>query len=231
MKPRPKDTDWIDIHSHQTDGQEGVFRIFNLFLEDFHEDVSFGVFSCGLHPWHIQQYGELENFPRRLEEVIRHEKMVAIGEAGLDKVIPTEMEVQEEVFKRQVELSESYQLPVIIHCVKAFHILLKIRNEMQAKQPWILHGFNSNPQLAADLIEKGIYISGGLRMLRSKAKCREILERISPDFLFAETDDDDEKDISEVYAELAECMGMNSSELKEIIYRNYNKIFLKNEDS
>lgn len=226
MKVQPKNTDYIDIHSHLRGEHPGIFRVYNLFLEDFHEEIELEVFSCGLHPWHIKNYEDLEKFPEKLEKAIQHSSMIAIGEAGLDKIIPTEMKQQKSIFNTQVELSEKYEKPMIIHCVKAFQQLLKIRKDMNARQTWILHGFNSSPQLATDLIKKGICISAGPRLMNNESRCKKVLDDIPRDCLFIETDDED-TEIEEIYKEIAGCLGMKAKQLRDQVQNNYQKIFLQ----
>jgi len=223
MKNRPKDTDWIDIHSHSLEKEEGIFRVYNLFLEDFNRESLPDVFSCGLHPWHIKSYKELSGFTDKLREVLDLPEMIAIGEAGLDKIFPVDMEAQIDVFVKQVELSEEYRKPMIIHCVKAFQELLKIRSETGAQQPWVLHGFNSSPQLAGDLVQKGFYISSGPRMMNDNRKCKEVLDRIPIDRLLVETDAED-MDLLDVYSCIAGCLDLSNTELRAQIQQNYLKL-------
>lgn len=225
MKTSPQNTDYIDIHSHKSESESGIFRIYNLFLQDYRPDIDHEVFSCGLHPWHIQYYQNIDHFPERLERAIDHPGMIAIGEAGLDKIIPVEMSKQIGIFKKQVELSEKHKLPVIIHCVKAFQELLQVRQDTSAKQTWILHGFNSSAQMAGDLTDKGIFISAGMRLLKSSSKCEDVLKNIPLGFLFVETDDDEVKGIKDIYYEISSCLEIDAEELRITVLENFNKVF------
>lgn len=225
MIPYPQNTDYIDIHSHNSESQPGIFRVYNLFLQDYHPDISYKIFSCGLHPWHIQHYEDIDRFPEKLEKVIDHPDMIAIGEAGLDKIIPVDMDRQVEIFTKQVEISEKYKLPVIIHCVKAFKELLQVRQETSAKQAWILHGFNSSAQMADDLINKGIFISAGLRLLKSNSKCEDVLKHIPLESLFVETDDDEDTGIKNIYNEIASCREIDPEKLRMTVMDNFKKVF------
>ena len=225
MKSEPKKTDWIDIHSHLTGDHPGVFRVNNVFLQDFQEDMSMKVFSCGLHPWHISQYENIEDLIPLLRSALNHQGLIAIGEAGLDKIIPVPMERQIEIFRKQAELSEESGIPMIVHCVKAFQELLKIRKEMNAKQRWILHGFNSSSQLAGDLVKKGIYISAGPRLMNNTLRCKDILGGIPIQYLFIETDDED-SDMAEIYMKIADCLEITPEELRVQVQENYKEIFL-----
>lgn len=190
----PDHSVFIDIHSHNPLREERIFRIYNLNLADFEDLNHNGPVSTGLHPWHIHHFEEPDNLRSMLVEAAANESVVAIGETGLDKVINTSMAMQEEVFRTHVDISEEVQKPLIIHCVRAFHDILRIRKETAASQPWIMHGFYSSPEIADEMATLGFYISVGERLLRNKNKSREILDTISREYLFAETDDDDKID-------------------------------------
>jgi TatD DNase family protein len=224
MKFTPEKNDWIDIHSHLSADAPGVFRVYNLFLQDFQQEALPAVFSCGLHPWHIQQYSDIDNFPAQLEQSFNYQGMLAVGEAGLDKIIKTPMDLQKEVFATQVILSEKHQKPMIIHCVKAFPELLSVRNALEAMQPWIIHGFNNSLEMARELTKQGIYISTGMRLMKNAAKCTGVMKNIPLPYLFVETDED-ETDIEEVYTGLANCKGISVEELKTSVLQNFNHIF------
>ena len=223
MRTIPDNGDYIDIHSHHSDVPEGVFRIYNIFLQDFQEDTAYEAISVGLHPWHIENYDNLNNLEANLDRAIQKKNVVAVGECGLDKIIKVPLEKQKDIFMKQVRISEKNDLPVIIHCVKAYQELLEIRKETGSDQPWILHGFNSSAQLAGDMIDKGIYISAGTRLLHSSKKCHEVLNAIPAEFLFIETDD--EENIREIYEKVAECIKIGVKELKDNVLNNYKKVF------
>ena len=123
---------------------------------------------------------------------------MAVGEAGLDKLTAAPMELQVRMFEKQVELSEKYRLPLIIHCVKAMDELLAVRKKLNPAQSWIWHGFRGKPQQAEQLIKNGIYsffrcaLSGGT------------VKGVSVGHLFLETDDSP-VDIEEVLRQVAKA--------------------------
>ena len=93
---------------------------------------------------------------------------VGIGECGLDffkKTIDEQKQIH--FFSKQIELSEALELPLIIHCVRAFHELFYLHKLYKPKQAWIVHGFNGSLKLATQLLEKGIYMSFGKTLLLS----------------------------------------------------------------
>lgn len=108
---------------------------------------------------------------------------MAIGESGLDRLRGASLDRQEAIFRRQVAISESVGKPMILHVVKAFPEIMRLRRELSPAQPWVIHGFRGKPQLAAELLREGFYISLGERFNRETA------EIIPADRLFVETDE------------------------------------------
>ena len=116
-------------------------------------------YSVGIHPWEADTATDTDW--QRLRAMAVDPRVVAVGECGLDtRHLPAvAMEVQTAVFKRQAALAEELGKPLIIHCVGAYNQLIALRNELRPTVPWIVHGFRGKPQLAADLVRHGFYIS------------------------------------------------------------------------
>ncbi|WP_163356958.1 TatD family hydrolase [Dysgonomonas sp. 25] len=173
-----------DIHTHHlpTDMPQGyqVVSILNTYpLEADLQDKEGVYYSCGIHPWYMDKAAE--QF-QRLEEIALDRRVVAIGEAGLDKLKGAEWELQEHYFRKQIELSIEVQKPLIIHCVKAWDELIALRKEYQPDNAWIVHGFRGKPQQAEQLLHAGFKISVG------EVFNPETIKRIPLDSLFCETD-------------------------------------------
>jgi len=222
MKLHPKNTDFIDLHSHSAEIEEGVFRIFNVFSSDFPDIPDNRPFSLGLHPWHITNEAIAE-----MAEVFTYTSaypnLLAIGEAGLDSVIKTPMNQQIEVFRTQIEISLKQDKPLIIHCVKAFPELLRLRKEFPAPTAWIIHGFNANPTIAEEYVKAGICISFSQRLLRNPEKARMIADVVPISMVFAETDEDS-MPIQQVYQNISDLYGLTVMETKRNIFENFVRI-------
>ncbi|MCB8995098.1 MAG: TatD family hydrolase [Bacteroidales bacterium] len=223
MKLFPSEDDFIDIHSHHSEKEANVFRILNVFTSDFPDIPIDGPVSIGLHPWQITEKdnGEVSEVFSKLSGL---ENLMAIGEAGLDRAIKYSFNIQEEVFRKQIEISIQFNKPMIIHCVKAFPELIRIRREYPRATPWIIHGFNSSQRVAADCIQNGMYISLSHRLFRNEEKAEEICKAVPPDKIFAETDDDPEP-ITRIYEQTARLYKTNVSEIKKEIYNNFCRVF------
>ena len=215
----PLKSDFIDIHSHHTEREEGVFRIQNVFSSDFGDIPSDRPISIGLHPWHLSPQS-IQDLPEVMKQALSFPNVMAIGEAGIDKVIRKTVEEQLPVFRKQIELAAKYRKPLIIHCVKAFPELLVLRKEFAESGTWIVHGFNANDAIARECVEAGIFISLSQRLFRNPEKAREIANVVPLSMIFAETDDDP-MPIREVYAAISGLYGISLSELKTKIHENY----------
>ena len=169
--------------------------------------------AVGIHPW----MAETEAF----DEAI-FDNAVAIGEIGLDFACDVNRDTQERVFRAQLAQAEKRNLPVILHCVRAFEPIMKILAEYRLRAV-IFHGFIGSAQQAKRAIDAGYYLSFGPNAFRSPKTIAAL--QSTPEYkLFAETDDSGEA-IENVYSKIAQARGISVEELKEVIENNYNKIF------
>lgn len=206
---------FINIHTHILH-HKGI-EILN--LEDSIEACSY--FSSGIHP-HQAHQNELD-----FNSIIENSKLencLAIGECGLDKIISTPLEIQTSVFKRQIEISESENLPLILHCVKAWNEVLVVKKEVNPKQIWIFHGFRKTALLES-VLESKLMISIGTPLIYD-LKLQEVFYKIPLDQFFLETDSDDRFTIEEVYTKAAELRGITLEALKSQIEINFKRVFL-----
>ncbi|MEA5260259.1 TatD family hydrolase [Arcicella aquatica] len=185
-------------------------------------DLSEGNFSVGLHPWYIKQENIDKDF-EELAQLAKHPNVLAIGECGLDRLIDLNMNIQEEVFIRQIHLAETLQKPVIIHCVKAFSELIALKKRLKPKVPLIVHGFNNNPQICAQLVQHQFYISLGSALLNSQSNASKNISSIPIQQLFLETDDKI-CFISTIFAHASTYLTQPVEVLQEQILQNFKKV-------
>lgn len=225
MTYSPKITDYIDIHSHSSDREDGVFRVQNIFTSDFPEIPADRPISIGLHPWQLTKES-ISEMPGILKQAAAAENVLAFGEAGLDAIIKTPIEQQLAVFRTQIEFSTEFNKPLVIHCVKAFPELLNLRKEYRNTTPWIIHGFNASQAIAAECVKLGIFISLSQRLFRNPEKAQSIIKVVPLSMVFAETDDDS-MPIQEVYRSISTLYNLSEEEVKSIIFKNYSGVFHK----
>ena len=176
-------------------------------------------YSAGIHPWQLTERDAEEQLAY-LQKLLVEERLVAVGEAGLDKLTAAPMELQVRILGKQVELSEKYELPLIIHCVKAMDELLALRKECAPKQPWIWHGFRGKPEQAKQLLQKGFYLSFGMHY------SSEAMNVVPDSRLFLETDDSP-VDIEDVLRDAAKVRGVEVETLQAIVRKNIQDIFFR----
>ncbi len=121
-----------------------------------------------------------------------HEKVVAIGEAGLDYFYDTvKPEDQKTGFLRHIAAARETQLPLVIHSRAADEDMAAILVEETGKGafPFILHCFSSGAALARTGVELGGYVSfSGILTFPKSEELREIAKTIPHDRLLVETD-------------------------------------------
>jgi TatD DNase family protein len=212
---------YIDMHTHQSPNAKDV-QVRNIFAQDLPLSDTGYFYSAGLHPWHIGQVNVQECF-QKLEHAIRQKNMIAIGECGLDRSVTTDFAIQEKYFTQQATLAESNSKPLIIHSVRAYSDLLRIKKELKPNVPWILHGYFANLETTHSLISNGFYFSAGSKLLGNPAKS-EVLKIIPAERLFLETDDSDIS-IQKIYLFASQILRMEEELLAEAILNNFKLLF------
>ena len=213
-------TPFIDLHSHHPLPGHQVVRVYNRLLTEPHLPFS-GYYSAGLHPWHADRVTPAE-LRQLLEAEARNQKLLAFGEAGLDKVCQIPLEVQKEILKIHLDLAEGFGLPVVIHCVKAWQEVLEMTSNYRISK--IMHGYNGSTELTDQLVKSGCSFSVGKAVLNPASKIRASISSIPIDSLFCETDES-EATIMEIYSAVAESLSIPEDDLKERLYENFMRIF------
>lgn len=208
----------IDIHSHHKEIVDGI-RIVNLIFNS--ESIISQLpqyYSTGIHPWYIEEDYNLQL--KKLSNFIAKHPPIAIGECGLDKLKGAELSVQEIVFRKQIEFSEQFQLPLIIHCVKTFDRLIELKKEFNPLMPWIIHGFNKKKELAKQLIQEGFYLS----INQITPNTQNALLVIPNEKLFLESDEQTSS-IVELYKRVALLKNVTRVDLENSIQNNFKNVF------
>ncbi len=215
---------YIDIHTHSKTWLTGVTKVVNLFPWD-NVGIDEGddrIITAGIHPWFIDEV-DIEVALQQIETWIRLGVVKGVGETGLDRIKGPKESVQESVFEEHIRMSEKYHCPLTVHCVRRYNETVGIRKRMNAKQPWILHGFNSSLQMMEQMVNVGIHISLGLQLLKNNDKLKEVCRLIPPEYLFLETDDSNIA-IEEIYQKVAGIRSITVDELKEITDNNFRSL-------
>lgn len=175
--------------------------------------------SVGIHPWYLTE----ENFSVQWDALLAalHDKrVVAIGEAGLDKHAAVSFDWQCAVFRKVIALADEQNLPLIIHAVKASNEIVCLKKELNPRNPWIIHGFRGKKELAQTYLRQGIYLSFG-------EKYQEEALRATPlERLLLETDESP-VDIRLLYDRAAKILEIPEADLRKKVAENINKLFFR----
>ena len=125
----------VDIHTHRLPPVPGT-AIANRYPDTFVPEEG-AWYSVGIHPWHIPATVTpvVRNEMNVLASLAGHPQVLAIGEAGLDKLADAPMVVQIKVFEYQARLSVELDKPLVIHLVKAMSELLKLKQQIKPANP------------------------------------------------------------------------------------------------
>lgn len=218
--------DLYDIHTHDVLNSETdddvpkrsvnyILNVYPLGFEYAKDSDKCEWFSCGIHPWYSE---DAEPQLKFLKEVADDYRIVAIGEAGFDKLKGPSLSLQEYIFEQQINLSENLKKPLIIHCVKAWDELLHMHKKHKPVQKWIIHGYRGKPELTRQLLAHGFLFSVGDRFNDRS------LREIPLDRLFCETDVTDIT-IEEVYNQVADTLDIPVEILASYIEDNVKRVF------
>jgi len=146
--------------------------------------------SVGYHPYDVNEI--TDNDIDLLKEIIqKEEKIIAVGECGLDYYRDyTPVEKQKYFFRKQIEIAKELNLPLIVHSRQANRDTEEILKEYAPfKSGGILHCFGGDMQLMETAVGLGFYISFAGNITYPKAdNLRQILKNVPLDRLLLETD-------------------------------------------
>ena len=134
--------------------------------------------AVGIHPDEVGCLNE-ENFAQ-MKELFKEEKVVAVGEIGLDYYWDNEpREVQKKWFIRQLELARELDLPVLIHSREAAADTMEIMKEHAKGLSGVIHCYSYSKEMAQEYIKMGFYIGvGGVVTFKNAKKLKEVVENI-----------------------------------------------------
>ena len=200
------------------------------------EKYPFVYAAVGWHPEDYESWSS-ESMPL-LRELVRREKVVAIGEIGLDYYWDKEhRELQKEMLERQINLALREDLPVIIHDREAHGDAL----ETVARYPelrGVFHCFSGSAEMAAELLHRGWYLGfDGPVTYKNNKKAAQVLSVTPLDRILIETDSpymapqpvrgqrNDSGNLPWVIEKIAELKGLSPQEVEQATWGNGLRLF------
>ena len=218
----------LDIHTHQQPYKWDEQSIISLSVgeEGFSDSPllrkeSTIPISIGLHPWHVGKGWKGQVFDD-LIPWLSLPQVVAIGEAGIDRLRGGDTTDQLAAFEHQAQLAKEAGKPLIVHCVKAFDEVIHLHRRAFKHEAWVIHGFRGKGEQALQLLREGFYLSFG------EHYHDEALRQCPTNRLLMETDEST-TDIEALYALAATLRGVEIEELKAQVNKNI-RFLLKNDN-
>ena len=151
-----------------------------------------GLALLGVHPWWAADLDPSALSPF-LEDLARRPLAHGLGECGLDhhrSRDPASRARQRHAFRAQLALARERDVPVVIHCVRAFGPLLRLcAADGLPAAGGVIHGWSGPPDLVAEALGLGLHLSFGPQILRDRARrARASLAAVPADRLLLETD-------------------------------------------
>lgn len=192
--------------------------------------------AIGVHPHDTEELDE-EKF-KELKSLAAEEKVVAIGEIGLDYYYDNApRDLQKYWFERQMELSKEVNLPVIIHSREAsqdtFDLIEKVK-----PVGGVIHCYSGSVEMAKEYVKKGFYIGvGGTVTFKNAKKVVEVVKEIPLSSILIETDApylspvplrgkrNDSRNLKYVVEKIAEIKDITSEDVARITMENGKKLF------
>ena len=147
-------------------------------------DIVYG--AIGFHPTELND--DINDSLIFLENHINDEKIVAIGEIGLDyHYDDTNKEKQINAFKKQLKIAEKYKKPVIVHSRDAIQDTYDILFNYNVVGS--IHSFSGSLEMAREFIKNGFYIGiGGVCTFNNAKNIVQVIENINLSYILLETD-------------------------------------------
>lgn len=200
----------FDTHAHYDDAQfdedreellnsmqeQGVGVIVNVSatydscerVVDMVQKCPFMYAAVGIHPDEVGSLTE-ERFAR-MEELFQRDKVVAVGEIGLDYYWDNEShDIQKKWFVRQLDLARRLSLPVLIHSREAAADTMEVMKEQAKGLKGIIHCYSYSREMAREYVKMGFHIGvGGVVTFKNARKLKETVEEIPLTSIVLETD-------------------------------------------
>ncbi|MGI4992618.1 TatD family hydrolase [Halobacteriovorax sp. GFR7] len=222
---------FIDLHGHSGPNKTAPIEDLRIYsyspqINDLPKEGQY--FSAGVHPWRLKE--ALNSF-EEVKKLCRMESCLMVGEAGLDRAIDSDLATQEKVFRWHIELANELNKPLIIHNVRCLSEIFRLHKSYPGHTAWVLHDFNGTIKDMNDCHERRVYTGLGPRFYESsnaKISSTILNNKVDLEYIFFETDDRRDLEISDIYREFAKRQELDLADLKEQIWHNLRRLLGKN---
>ena len=194
--------------------------------------------AVGIHPHDSKDAGE--HFLEELQDLIKDESVVAIGECGLDyyrNISPKD--IQKEVFQSQIDLAAMLNIPLVVHIRDAYEDAYEILSKSQLPDPpGVIHAFSADREWALKFVKLGFFLGiGGPVTYPKNHSLREAVKAVGVQNVLTETDSpylppqrfrgkrNEPSYVRFVIDKLAELFDMSYEEVSRITLENALEVF------
>ncbi len=195
--------------------------------------------AVGIHPSDIKK--RKENDLEEIKNLAKEEKVIAIGEIGLDYYWDKYEDVkaeQRKYFIEQIKIANELDLPVSIHCREAIDDCLQILKENPVKNAGIMHCFAGSVESAKEFIKLGFLLGfGGTVTFKNAVRPKEVVASIPSDSYVIETDapyltpdpyrgkENHSKYLYLIRNKIAELRGISPEQVEKETNENFKRVF------
>ena len=197
-------------------------------------DIVYG--ALGIQPQEVNNCND--NDILFIDKHINDDKIIAIGEIGLDYHYECDRELQKKYFIKQLELANKYNKPVIIHSRDCINETYNILKEYNVKG--IMHCYSGSVEMARKFNQIGFLIGiGGIATFKNAVKVIEVIKNIDLEYIVLETDSpylspepyrgsrNEPKNIKIIMEKICNIRGIEYNELSTIVQFNDVRLFDK----
>ena len=193
------------------------------------------MYACaGIHPENLD--GLPDDYLAQLTELLKHPRVVALGEIGLDYHWEIEKSLQQRVFEEQLRLSRELDVPVVIHDREAHGDVMELVRKYRPKG--LMHCYSGSVEMLKEVLKLGMSISlGGTVTFKNARVPVEVAEAVPLDRLLLETDApylspvpyrgkrNDSTRIACTAEKIAELRGIDPQELIDLTTENAKQLY------
>ena len=193
------------------------------------------MYACvGIHPENLS--GLASDYLEQLTELLKHPRVVALGEIGLDYHWDIPRDEQNRVFEEQLKLARELDIPVVIHDREAHGDVMMLLRKYQPKG--LMHCFSGSVEMLKEVLKLGMSISlGGTVTFKNARVPVEVAAAVPLDRLLLETDApylspvpnrgkrNDSTNIAYTAQRIAEIRNMDAQELIDVTTENAKRLY------
>ena len=205
-----------DIHTHLEGQPDSIFQAGEARIE-----VGIPV-SVGILPWELAPNWEAV-FEKIKLDAAQNRHVLAIGEAGFDRLKGPDISLQKAALYAQASLAAQLEIPLILHCVKGHDLLMEYLKSTKNPPAILWHGWNQKPELARQLLPFPVFFSFGKQLHQPSSNAVQWLTQCPLDRVFFETDDSG-VEIDSIYQAASLLLQLPVAKLADQVIANWNAI-------